>query len=48
MVATALTRVFVRALYAAWFRVRRDEPVPAHAAMPLAVTPLHASEELRA
>ena len=38
VVATALTLVFLPPLYAAWFRVRRDESVPAHAAMPLAVT----------
>ena len=30
-VATVLTLVFLPALYAAWFRVRRDEPVPPHA-----------------
>ncbi len=29
IVATALTLVFVPALYAAWFRVRRDGPAPA-------------------
>ena len=29
IVATALTLVFLPALYAAWFRVRRDEPPPA-------------------
>ena len=29
IVATALTLVFVPALYAAWFRVRRDSPAPA-------------------
>jgi multidrug efflux pump len=28
-VATALTLLFLPALYAAWFKVRRDEPVPA-------------------
>jgi multidrug efflux pump len=28
VVATALTLVFVPALYAAWFRVRRDQPAP--------------------
>ena len=27
-VATALTLLFLPALYAAWFRVRRPEPVP--------------------
>ena len=31
-VATVLTLLFVPALYAAWFRVRRDEPPPAAAA----------------
>jgi len=29
VVATALTLVFVPALYAAWFRVRRDSAAPA-------------------
>jgi multidrug efflux pump subunit AcrB len=29
VVATALTLVFVPALYAAWFRVRRDSVAPA-------------------
>jgi Cu/Ag efflux pump CusA len=28
VVATALTLVFVPALYAAWFRVRRSRPSP--------------------
>ena len=36
VVATALTLVFVPALYAAWFRVRRDSPAQASAAAPLA------------
>ncbi|MBJ6984881.1 efflux RND transporter permease subunit [Luteimonas sp. MC1750] len=31
-VATVLTLLFVPALYAAWFRVRRDEPIPARRA----------------
>jgi multidrug efflux pump len=31
-VATVLTLFFVPALYAAWFRVRVDEPVPGVAA----------------
>jgi len=38
VVATALTLVFVPALYAAWFRVRRDSPAHASAAAPLAAT----------
>jgi multidrug efflux pump subunit AcrB len=38
VVATALTLVFVPALYAAWFRIRRDSPAQALAAAPLAVT----------
>jgi multidrug efflux pump subunit AcrB len=38
VVATALTLVFVPALYAAWFRVRRDSPAQASAAVPLAAT----------
>jgi len=38
VVATALTLVFVPALYAAWFRIRRDSPVQASAAAPLAAT----------
>jgi multidrug efflux pump subunit AcrB len=37
VVATALTLVFVPALYAAWFRVRRDSPAQASAAAPLAM-----------
>jgi multidrug efflux pump subunit AcrB len=37
VVATALTLVFVPALYAAWFRVRRDGPAPAPEAPPVAV-----------
>jgi multidrug efflux pump subunit AcrB len=36
VVATALTLVFVPALYAAWFRVRRDSPAQAPAGAPLA------------
>jgi multidrug efflux pump subunit AcrB len=35
VVATALTLVFVPALYAAWFRVRRDSPAQAPAGAPL-------------
>jgi len=31
VVATALTLVFVPALYAAWFRIRRDSPAQAPA-----------------
>ncbi|EWS56534.1 Nickel and cobalt resistance protein CnrA [Methylibium sp. T29] len=38
VVATALTLVFVPALYAAWFRIRRDSPARASAAVPLAAT----------
>jgi hypothetical protein len=34
VVATALTLVFVPALYAAWFRVRRDGPAAAPAPAP--------------
>ncbi|MBT2303877.1 efflux RND transporter permease subunit [Variovorax paradoxus] len=37
IVATALTLVFVPALYAAWFRIRRDSPAQAPAAAPLTV-----------
>ncbi|GAA0754976.1 efflux RND transporter permease subunit [Ideonella azotifigens] len=36
--ATALTLVFVPALYAAWFRIRRDGPAQTPAAAPLADT----------
>ena len=36
VVATALTLVFVPALYATWFRVRRDSPAPAPANAALA------------
>jgi multidrug efflux pump subunit AcrB len=39
VVATALTLVFVPALYAAWFRVRRDSPAQASAAAPIEATP---------
>jgi multidrug efflux pump subunit AcrB len=39
VVATALTLVFVPALYAAWFRVRRDSAAAAPSAAPLAVVP---------
>ncbi|MEN1941579.1 efflux RND transporter permease subunit [Luteimonas sp. MJ246] len=35
-VATLLTLVFVPALYAAWFRVRRDEPAPQRSSNPSA------------
>ncbi|WP_395701940.1 efflux RND transporter permease subunit [Aquabacterium sp.] len=42
VVATALTLVFVPALYAAWFRVRRDGPAPASTAAPLAATAIPA------
>jgi multidrug efflux pump subunit AcrB len=38
VVATALTLVFVPALYATWFRVRRDSPAQASAAVPPAAT----------
>jgi len=38
IVATALTLVFVPALYAAWFRVRRDSPAQASVAAPLVAT----------
>jgi multidrug efflux pump subunit AcrB len=38
IVATALTLVFVPALYAAWFRIRRDSPAQAPADVPLAAT----------
>ena len=44
VVATALTLVFVPALYAAWFRIRRDSPAQAPAAAPLAVTAPPAGE----
>ncbi len=37
-VATVLTLLFVPALYAAWFRVRRDEPAPGAAALPQAAS----------
>jgi len=37
VVATALTLVFVPALYAAWLRIRRDSPARAPADVPLAV-----------
>jgi Cu/Ag efflux pump CusA len=39
VVATALTLVFVPALYAAWFRIRRDSPAQASAAAPIEATP---------
>jgi multidrug efflux pump len=35
IVATALTLLFLPALYAAWFRVREDEPAPAPIAEPV-------------
>jgi multidrug efflux pump len=38
IVATALTLVFVPALYATWFRIRRDSPAPALADARLAAT----------
>ncbi len=38
VVATALTLVFVPALYAAWFRVRRDSPAQAPDAAPMTVS----------
>jgi multidrug efflux pump subunit AcrB len=38
IVATALTLIFVPALYAAWFRIRRDSPAQATSAVPLAAT----------
>lgn len=38
VVATALTLVFVPALYAAWFRVRRDEPARTPATLPMAAS----------
>ncbi|MEP6875951.1 MAG: efflux RND transporter permease subunit [Burkholderiales bacterium] len=38
VVATALTLVFVPALYAAWFRIRRDSPAQATVAAPLTAT----------
>jgi Cu/Ag efflux pump CusA len=38
VVATALTLVFVPALYAAWFRVRRDSPARDPATAPLTAT----------
>ncbi len=38
IVATALTLVFVPALYATWFQIRRDSPAQASAAAPLAAT----------
>jgi multidrug efflux pump len=38
VVATALTLVFVPALYAAWFRVRRDSPAQRPMPAPLAAT----------
>ncbi|WP_137890541.1 efflux RND transporter permease subunit [Ramlibacter sp. 2FC] len=44
VVATALTLVFVPALYAAWFRVRRDSPAQAPAAGPATLAVQSASE----
>ncbi|MDZ5461089.1 efflux RND transporter permease subunit [Azohydromonas lata] len=38
VVATALTLVFVPALYAAWFRIRRDSPAQASATAPIVAT----------
>jgi multidrug efflux pump len=38
VVATALTLVFVPALYAAWFRIRRDSPAKPSAAAPIVAT----------
>jgi len=35
VVATALTLVFVPALYATWFRVRRESPARAPATAPI-------------
>lgn len=46
VVATALTLVFVPALYAAWFKVRREEPAPAPAVVPLPAHPQPAGEGL--
>jgi multidrug efflux pump subunit AcrB len=40
VVATALTLVFVPALYAAWFRVRRDGAAPVPTADPIPVVPV--------
>jgi multidrug efflux pump len=48
IVATALTLVFVPALYAAWFRVRRDSPAQTPIAASLAATTGPASEGLHA
>lgn len=48
VVATALTLVFVPALYAAWFKVRREEPAPAPAVVPLPAHPQPAGEGLNA
>ncbi|MFL6665265.1 MAG: efflux RND transporter permease subunit, partial [Rhizobacter sp.] len=48
VVATALTLVFVPALYATWFRVRRDSPAQAPAAAPFTTTARPADEGSRA
>ena len=48
VVATALTLVFVPALYAAWFRVRRDSPAQTSATAPHTATVATASEGLSA
>jgi len=42
VVATALTLVFVPALYAAWFRVRRNAPAQDHH-LPVQAQPLPSS-----
>jgi multidrug efflux pump len=49
VVATALTLVFVPALYAAWFRIRRDSPAhtPAAAPLPPATAPGTSAPSLR-
>ena len=44
VVATALTLVFVPALYAAWFRVRRDSVAQAPVPAPLTLTARPESE----
>jgi multidrug efflux pump subunit AcrB len=48
VVATALTLVFVPALYAAWFRIRRDDPAQVPAAVQLPDAPRPASGRLHA
>jgi multidrug efflux pump len=48
VVATALTLVFVPALYAAWFRIRRESPARAPATAPMTATARRLSDGFEA